>query len=329
MSPEDLARLLGQVKKVHDANVLLGEQTVDDAGIYRLRDDLALVQTVDFFPPVINDPYMYGRIAAANSLSDVWAMGGTPVTALNIVGFPDDALDVSILAEILNGGADAAQEAGVSIVGGHTMRDKEIKYGMAVTGTIHPEHIITNAGARPGDRLVLTKPLGTGVITTAIRVDAVPEELIERISASMAKLNRIAAELMLRHGAGAATDITGYGLIGHALEMCQAAGVTFRFEAGRIPLFSEAMGFSRDGYLPGGSHLNKKFFSPQVEMEETIPGELGDLYYDAQTSGGLLIAIREEKADNLLKDLHDSGVIEASIIGEVREFDGKSIRIRA
>ncbi len=326
MAPEDLARLLGQVEMVHDGNVLVGEETGDDAGVYRISGDMALVFTVDFFPPVINDPYMYGRIAAANSISDVWAMGGTPFVAMNVVGFPDDVLDVSVLADILRGGADAAGEAGVSIIGGHTMRDKEIKYGMSVTGRVHPDRIVRNIGARKGDRLVLTKRLGTGVITTAMRMDAVPEDLTRRVTESMARLNKAASESMVRHGASAATDITGFGLVGHCLEMARSSGFTFEFKADRIPLFPEAPAFARDGYLPAGSMLNKKFFSPDVGMDPYIPDELGDLFYDAQTSGGLLIAVGAGEAAALVADLRASGSAESAEIGEVTEFQGKPIK---
>jgi len=326
MSPADLARLLGLLPTVHDKNVLLGEQAVDDAGVYLIAPGLALVQTVDFFPPVVDDPYMYGRIAAANSLSDVWAMGGRAVTAMNIVGFPDDVLDVEILAQILKGGADAAREAQVSIIGGHTMRDKEIKYGMAVTGTIDPDRIVTNAGARPGNRLVLTKPIGSGVITTALRVKAVPDGVMDIVTKSMAAFNMHAAEAMVRLGASAATDITGYGLVGHSLEMARGSKLTFVFDTGQIPLHPSAVDLAKEGYLPAGSYANKNFFSKHVGMDEYIPEELGDLFFDAQTSGGLLIALAPEAADALVVELHGLGVSDAAVVGDVQEFDGKSLR---
>ncbi len=328
MAPSDLARLLGQIPMVHDGNVLVGEETSDDAGIYLITPDLALVLTVDFFPPVIQDPYMYGRIAASNSLSDVWAMGGTPFVAMNIVGFPDDVLDVSVLADILRGGADTAREAGVSIIGGHTMRDKEIKYGMSVTGRIHPSKVVRNVGAKLGDRLILTKPLGIGVITTAMRVDAISGDLTSRVAASMAALNKDASEAMVAHGASAATDITGFGLAGHMLEMAKDSGLTFSLKADRIPIFGEAVGLARDGYLPAGSFLNKKFFSPDVAMDPYIPDELGDLFFDAQTSGGMLIAVPAGKSEALLGDLRGRGVSAASEIGEVVEFRGRPIEIK-
>ncbi|MHC4598162.1 MAG: selenide, water dikinase SelD [Planctomycetota bacterium] len=327
MSPEDLARLLDQIPTVHDENVLVGEGTVDDAGIYRLTDDTCLVQTLDIFPPVIQDPYLYGQIVAANALSDVYAMGGKPVTALNLVGFPTGQLPLEILAEILRGGADKVKEAGCVLIGGHTWRDAEIKYGLSLTGVVHPERIVSNANAKPSDRLILTKPIGTGVITTAIRGGGVPPELERRISLGMARLNKSASEKMLAHGVTAATDITGFGLFGHAAEIANASDVTLRFRMEDIALFPGAVQFSREGFLPGGSKKNKTYLEAQVALDPSIPEEVTDLLFDAQTSGGMLICAPKGEAEALLKEIREGGDPEAMEVGEVLPREDVSIRL--
>jgi selenide,water dikinase len=240
-------------------DLLVGISTSDDAGVFRLRDDLAIVNTVDFFTPVVDDPYTFGAISATNSLSDVYAMGGVPVTALNVVCFPRAELDDDVLSEILRGGSDKAAEAGVVIVGGHTVDDPEIKYGMAVTGTIHPGRIVRNVGARPGDALVLTKPLGTGILTTALKRETLSDAGYRAVVASMSTLNRSAAEAMLATGVHAATDVTGYGLLGHAYEMAHGNGVTLRFEASSLPLFPDLAELVAAGFLTGGCKRNRSW----------------------------------------------------------------------
>jgi selenide, water dikinase len=317
MSPSDLARLLGQVPLVHDENVIVGEDTLDDAGIYRLTPDLALVQTADVFPPVVEDPFLYGQIVAANSLSDVWAMGGRPINALNLVGFPTDVLPLEILAEILKGGAEKIREGGCVLLGGHTWRDAEIKYGHAVTGVVHPDRITSNANAKPGDRVLLTKPLGTGVITTAIRGGEVSPELERRVSLSMARLNRSACEAMLRHGVRAATDITGFGLFGHSMNLARASRVSIRYRMADVPLFPEAPDFSRHGFLPGGSRKNKSFLAADTAIDPSIEEAVSDLLFDAQTSGGLLICVAPGETDALLREIREGGDPSAAEIGEV------------
>lgn len=304
----------------------MGFNAADDAGVYLLTPDLALIQTVDFFTPVVDDPYAYGAIGAANALSDVYAMGGQPLTAMNIVGFPCHG-DLAVLAEILRGGAEKVAEAGVVLVGGHTVQDDEPKYGLSVTGVVRPDKVVTNAGAKPGDVLVLTKPLGSGIITTAIKGGVAPPDLVERVTQVMAALNKAAAEAMVEVGVDACTDITGFGLVGHALEMAEASGVCFRIEAGRVPLIEGTRDLARMGSIPGGTYSNRAFFSGKTRMGEHLSETDQLLFYDAQTSGGLLIAVKEEKADELLRQLRRRGVNEAAAIGEVLEEEPGGIRI--
>jgi len=274
-------------------------QTSDDAAVYRLNDDLALVQTVDFFTPVVDDPYTYGAIAAANALSDVYAMGGDVLLALNIAAMPED-LPLDIVQRIFAGGADKAAEAGIVIAGGHTVTDDEPKYGLVVTGTIHPDRILTKAGAQPGDVLYLTKPIGTGVITTALKAQAAEPEHVEAAIASMLRLNRNASRLMREVGVNAATDITGYGLAGHTMEMVEKSGVMIRLAASRIPLLAGAERYAREGRLPGGGGRNVAYYSslesPKLTLKDDVPQELADLLFDPQTSGGLLIAVSGDQA---------------------------------
>lgn len=325
MSPSDLARLLGQLPRIHDENVIVGESTFDDAGIYRITPEICLVQTADIFPPVIQDPYRYGQIVAANALSDVYAMGGVPRTVLNLVGFPTGTLPLDLLGEILKGGADKIKESGAVLIGGHTWRDDEIKYGLSVTGTVHPDRIVSNGGARPGDRLILTKPIGTGVITTAVRGGLVSAELETRITESMARLNRYAAEQMTARGVRCATDITGFGLFGHAAEMAGASGATLRFKLSEIPLFPQAHRFSIEGFLPAGSHKNRDYLGDTVALDPDIPDTMADLLFDAQTSGGLLISVDADAADALLGAIRNAGDEQAALVGEVLEDQGMKI----
>jgi selenide,water dikinase len=303
-------------------------ERAEDAGVYKLTADLAIIQSVDFFTPIVDDPYDFGRIAVANSLSDVYAMGGRPLTALNVVCFPQQSMDIAVLREVLRGGLDQMYAAGVILLGGHTVDDPELKYGLAVTGTIHPDKVIHNNGARPGDRLILTKPLGTGIISTAIKGNVASEEAVTAIVKSMTTLNRKASELMLAAGVNACKDITGFGLLGHAAEMVAGAEVGMIIEAAAVPIFPATRDYAEMGMIPGGLHRNREFRKGMIDIDESVPQYLQDTLFDPQTSGGLLIAVPGEKASRLLDTLHREGVTGAAVIGEaVAEPKGR-IRVR-
>jgi selenide,water dikinase len=321
--------VLRGLPRVHDPNLLVGTETCDDAGVYRLTDEIALVQTIDFFPPVVDDPFIYGQIAAANALSDIYAMGGTPRTALNLVGFPDDKLPLQLLGDILRGGADRTQEANCVIVGGHTVRDAEIKYGMAVTGLVHPQRVITNAAARPGDKLVLTKPLGTGFVTTAHKAGGCPPEAFDAACASMIQLNKGGCEAMLEVGAHAATDITGFGLAGHACEMAQGSGTTLVLDLERLPLLPKVGDLVRKGYFTRASKTNASFVASGLRIEGKPDPVLLEVFYDAQTSGGLLIAVPADKADDLVKAARNKGAARACVVGEITAKQDAWLVVRA
>lgn len=302
----------------------MGLETSDDAGVLRLSDDLALVETVDIVTPLVDDPFTFGRIAAANALSDVYAMGGKPVTAMNLVFFPACSLAGEVLGEILAGGQSAIRESGACLVGGHTVEDDELKYGLSVTGTIHPDRIVRNSTARPGDRLILTKPLGTGIISTAIKADFASNEDVSEAVTWMSKLNAAAAELMVDAGASAATDVTGFGLVGHAYEMARGAGVTFQLEGASIPLMSSVSALIDNGMVPAGCYRNRDFYLPQVQTnlssDKLIP------FFDPQTSGGLLISLSPEAADGFLSASRARGIF-AVAVGEVFPFAGHHVSI--
>jgi selenide,water dikinase len=289
---------LASVPRWADENVLVGFDTADDAGVYKLTAELALVQTVDFFTPIVDDPYTYGAIAAANALSDVYAMGGRPFSALSIVAFPAKG-EPADLEQILRGGAEKMREAGCSILGGHSVADDEIKFGYAVTGAIHPERIKTNAGARAGDALVFTKRLGTGVIATALKRGMAAAEHVEESIRQMMALNRRACEVMLRFDVHGCTDVTGFGLIGHGREMALASGVTLAIETERVGFLPGALDYARRGALPGGLKNNREFASCAVEQARPLARDVEDLLYDPQTSGGLLISLPEKDAGEL------------------------------
>ena len=291
-----------------DPDLLVGIDTADDAGVYRLSADLALVQTVDFFTPIVDDPYQFGAIAAANALSDVYAMGGVPRTALSIACFPVGILPLDVLAEILRGGSDKLREAGVTLVGGHTVDDAEPKYGLTVTGLIHPDRILTNAGGRPGDALVLTKPLGSGIATTAIKRGRASGPLQERVIELMATLNRAAAEAMLEAGAHAATDITGFGLLGHLAEMADGSGLEATIIADAVPILPEVLDLAAAGIVPGGTLRNLEALAGRLSWDPGIQEPLRLVLADAQTSGGLLIAIDPAAAPSLLAGLERRNV---------------------
>jgi selenide, water dikinase len=320
----ELRSVMERVSPATNARVLVGYGGSDDAGVYLLRDDLALVSTVDFFTPIVDDPYDFGRIAATNALSDVYAMGGRPLTALNIVAFPED-LDLDILATILEGGASVARSAGVAIIGGHTIKDAEPKYGMAVTGIVDAERIVTNANARPGDLLVLTKPLGTGILTTALKRGAIePHDLHEAVRA-MTTLNHAASEAMLAAGAHAATDITGFGLLGHGGGMARASGVRFVIDALAVPFMELVLKLIEDDIVPSGTRHNAQTHAAFTDFASTVPEAVRIGLSDAQTSGGLLISIAADRGEQLMHQLRESGTL-AARVGEVREGTGVEVR---
>jgi len=292
-------------------------ERAEDAGVYKLTDELAIIQTLDFFTPIVDDPYSFGQIAVANALSDVYAMGGKPLTAMNIVCFPIRTMNISVLKQILAGGIAKIHESGTSLVGGHSVEDAELKYGLSVTGIIHPTKVVLNTGARPGDRLILTKPLGTGIIGTALKGDLADQKIVEQATRSMASLNRKAAELMQETNLNACTDITGFGLLGHLCEMIEGtdSGITIYAEA--VPTFPGIKELVEMGLLPGGLHRNREFRKNMVEINNVVPRYLADILFDPQTSGGLLISLPEQNSRELLKRMHEEGIGEAAIIGEV------------
>jgi len=314
--PGYLLSMLGLLPPITDPNVLVGNATADDAAIYKLSDDLALVLTTDFFTPIVDPPYDFGAIAAANALSDVYAMGGTPLTALSIVGFPD-ALPPEVLIEILRGAADKAAEAGIAIVGGHTIKAEEPIFGLAVVGKIHPNEILSNDKAQPGDVLILTKPLGLGIITTAAKNGEDKLGAIDQAIGVMKTLNRVAAEEVVRGGVHALTDITGFGLLGHLRNIVAASQVTAHVFFDRVPILAATREYVNAGISPGGTRANHKFLADWVTYDSDLTKEEQLLICDAQTSGGLLAAVPPERVERLLKSLHDRNIAEAAVIGRI------------
>ncbi len=311
-----------------DDNVLVGLSRADDAGIYRISDELALIQTVDFFTPVVDDPYWFGQIAAANALSDVYAMGGVPKTAMNLVGFPLRTMDLSVLRQVIQGGIDKVREAGAVLLGGHSVEDDELKYGLSVTGFVHPDRILTKQGIRAGDKLVLTKPLGTGIVNTAIKGNLASGEIARKVTDIMAALNRSAADVMTHYPVHACTDITGFGLIGHLAEMIDGTGLGMKIFVETLPVIDVALGFAAMGLVPGGAHNNRSFRSLMVDMDEGVDKAMEDVMYDPQTSGGLCIAVPSVSADAMVDHLKDDGVEHATIIGEVVDYPAGIIQVR-
>ncbi len=316
-----LDSVLGKLARQHDPNVLIGFDTADDAGVYQLTPELALVQTVDFFTPIVDDPFLFGAIAATNSLSDIYAMGGRPISSLAMVCFPEDG-DISLLEEMLAGGLSKMTEAHCTVIGGHSVRDPEIKLGYAVTGTIHPQEILANSGAKPGDRLLSTKAIGTGVISTAIKRGQADLKWISGAVASMTTLNKAASEVVTSptdafqvHGM---TDVTGFGLLGHAREMALGSKVSLRIYASRVPLLDGALDCVRAGFIPGGLKANRGFIEGCVRFDDAVPEEVRALLYDPQTAGGLLISVAEADAARLVAALRNAGV-PAVDIGEAIE----------
>jgi selenide,water dikinase len=323
-----MAQVLRQLAPPRHPDLLVGTDTLDDAGVFRLRDDLALVLTTDFFPPLVDDPHAFGRIAAANALSDVYAMGGQPVAALNLVGFPDKVLPGEILVEILRGGGAAVAEAGAVIAGGHSVRDAEVKYGLAVTGTVHPDHVWTNAGAQPGDVLVLTKPIGSGTMTSAAKSGKLPETDLGETIQVMASLNRPGRDAGRDVGVHACTDITGFGLVGHAAEMAAGSSVTITIRAADVPLIDGALRFAEQGILTRAHKTTQSYLGDQLAIDADIPVARAGLLMDAQTSGGLLLSVAPDRVDALCAALKQAGAMCNAVVGTVSANDGVQIRLK-
>lgn len=314
------------LNQIEDKNLLVGSSTSDDAAIYQLADDLALVQTVDFFTPIVDDPYLYGQIAATNSLSDVYAMGGRPITAMNVVGMPVDLVGPDVINAILRGGADKVMEAGCALVGGHSIKNPEPIYGLSVTGVVHPARLITNASAQPGDLLVLTKPLGTGIVTTAIKRGLVAGPLVDQVVALMSRLNRPGHLLAERGLVRAATDVTGFGLLGHLGSLCRASGVTARLESAAIPAIDpEVIRLIEAGCVPGGTKQNLAASDGQVDFAAPVSDAVRHLLADAQTSGGLLCCVPERHLDEVLDLLEQADSLTRTIIGRIEKANGAAL----
>jgi selenide,water dikinase len=307
------------LKLPKDANILVGMERSDDAGVYKISNELALIQTVDFFTPIVDDPFHFGQIAVANALSDVYAMGGIPKTAMNLVAFPIKEMDISILRQILEGGLDKMNEAGVVLLGGHSIEDKELKYGLSVSGFVHPDRIVRNTGLKPGDKLILTKPLGTGIINTAIKGGIASAQITETITHIMATLNREASAVMQHYAISACTDVTGFGLLGHLAEMVVGTSCSVQLHAGKIPVIPEAFEYAAIGLIPAGAFKNKEFRTAMITFAADVDPILRDILFDPQTSGGLLIGVENTLAQDLLNELTTSGVEHSAIIGDVTD----------
>jgi selenide,water dikinase len=327
ISPKQLEEILRYLPLPDDPNILVDISSHDDAGVYRVNDELALVLTTDFFPPVCSDPYEFGQIAAANSISDVYAMGGKPVIALNIMMFPSSKFPLEVYAEILKGGSDMATEAGVRIIGGHTIDDFPPKYGLAVVGYIHPNQIITNAGAQPGDSLIITKPIGTGVILAGQRMNLASGDDIDRAKSLMKMLNRSGAEVMKKFCIRGATDVTGFGLAGHALKMAKASRVAININMKNVPLIGETYRLVDEGCIPGASFRNLDFAEPDTYFAPDLDYNLKMIAFDAQTSGGLLICAPSGIEDKILQDLKNAELLDATVIGNITKFDTKFLHL--
>ena len=327
IGPDILAQVLCHLPKIKDENLIVGVETSDDAAVYKINEELAIIQTLDFFTPVVDDPYTFGQIAAANSLSDIYAMGGQPKLALNIVCFPD-CLDPSVLGEIMKGGQDKVAEAGAILVGGHSVSDDEPKYGLSVTGYVHPNKVLTNNNAKIGDLLVITKPLEIGIISTAIKGEIASKEAYENAVLSMITLNSFGKKAIDKsRGVHSVTDITGFGLLGHSLEMAEGSGVTINIDSSKVPFIKEAKEYAQMGLIPAGAYNNKKYIGDKVLIGEDIEDYMVDILFDPQTSGGLLISIAKEYTDLLLENLADSPV-EYAVIGQVTEYSGRHIIVK-
>lgn len=303
---------------IQDPNLLSGFEHAEDAGVYKISDDLALVQTVDFFTPTVDDPFIFGQIAAVNAINDIYAMGAKPLTAMNIVCFPIKIMDLSVLRDVLRGGLEKMREAGVLLVGGHSVEDNEIKYGLSVTGVVHPAKVLYNRGARPGDKLILTKPLGTGIISTAIKAGEASDGQIAQVIACMTALNKRASDIAVQEGdIHSCTDITGFGLLGHACEMIDGCDVGININAAAVPVLDGVRDLMETGWIPGGLYRNKNFRIRQVAREATCPDWLFDLLFDPQTAGGLFLSLPAEKAQTVADKMRRAGVAAAAVIGDV------------
>jgi len=319
--------LSGLERQPYDPNLLVGFDKADDAGVYRLRDDLALVQTLDFFTPIVDDPFIYGQIAGLNSINDVWAMGGTPITAMAITCFPKKGVDFSILQEIMRGGLSVLTENKVVLVGGHSVDNEQIMFGYSVTGVIDPNHVATNAGARPGDAIILTKPIGTGVISTGIKKAKASPEVVAESIATMLTPGKYAAEAIAKFDVKGATDVTGFSLMGHAWELACASNVTIEIDSERVPLINGALELARMGMMTGADKTNREYVGNDVSLGEAIDSNLVKLFFDPQTAGGLLLAIPEDRANDLLSELWRN-YSRAEVIGRVSESGEKRIVVR-
>ena len=322
MAPGPLAQVLRQLPTVEDKNLLTASIPFADAGVYRISDDCALVQSVDFFTPIVDDPRTFGRIAAANALSDIYAMGGKPLTVMNLVGFPA-CLKQEVLVEILKGGAEKVHEAGAIVVGGHTVEDDEPKFGLAVTGLVDPKQLVTTVGAKDGDLLVLTKPLGVGILATALKGEVIKEEQMAEAIRGMETLNRAASEVMLDVGVNACTDITGFGLLGHALELAEASQIGIEIEASALHVYPQVMDLAAIGLVPAGSYRNREHYLPKVVNRERVAPEVVDILADPQTSGGLLISVSEDRLAQLTAQLEEAGCNAFNIGRVVAEHPGQ------
>ncbi len=325
---KDLHAVLARLPKIEDPRLLVGMATADDAGVFRLASGVTIVQTVDVFTPGVDDPHTFGRIAACNSLSDVYAMGGTPVTALSIIGFPIETLPPEVMAEIIRGGMDTLKEAGAILLGGHSINDEEIKFGFAVTGLVQESEIVTNAGAKPGDALLLTKPLGTGIVSLAGQIGRASPESLAAIMASMTTLNKAAAEVMVRHKANAGTDVTGFGLIGHLRQMVVESRVTAELWAGVLPIFPGVLDYAAQGMFSGANERNADYSMAYTSFDACVPEAIKAVCFDSQTSGGLLMAIPAARADAALRDLRAAGIADAVIVGRITEASEGRIHVR-
>ncbi len=324
---KDLHQVLNQLPSVNDPRLLVGTATADDAGVFKLTPDVTVVQTVDVFTPGVDDPKLFGRIAACNSLSDVYAMGGTPVTALSVIGFPIYDLAHEVMADIIKGGMEVLEEAGALLLGGHSINDEEIKFGFAVTGVIDTASLVTNAGARPGNALVLTKPLGTGIVSLANQIDRASQEAIEASSVSMSTLNRAASEIMVARHATACTDITGFGLLGHLCQMVTESGVTAELWWDSLPLLPNVLKYAEEGMFSGANERNAEYSVERTEFSDDISDAMQAIVFDAQTSGGLLMALPADVAEDAVAEMHEAGIVHAVVVGRITEESDGKIRI--
>lgn len=327
IGPGTLAGILESLPKFHDPNLMVGIETSDDGAIYKVSEEVALIQTLDFFTPVVDDPYTFGQVAAANALSDIYAMGGEPKVALNIVAWPN-CVNPKFLGEILRGGADKVLEAGAVLAGGHSIQDDEPKYGLSVTGFVHPDKVFKNCGARPGDVLILTKPLGTGIVNTAVKAEMASPEAQEEVIRVMTTLNKKAKQIIEKYEIHSCTDVTGFGLAGHSIEMAEGSGVTITIDMGRLPVQQAAIEYAQMGLIPAGAYRNRNFTEEKIDLGE-VEEYMLDIFFDPQTSGGLLISVTPDIAEKIISEMKQEGMATAfGIIGTVTEKQEKYVRLR-